>query len=124
MKTRRGSAKRRSAAQWARLVKAWKKSGETAAVFAASRGIAAQTLTWWKWRLSHRADLPHIDEHEEREEMRLVAVQVEPARAAAESPAAWELFTARGAVLRVYAGTVSSELVAVVQAIVSGEERR
>jgi hypothetical protein len=106
------------------LVKAWKKSGETAAVFAASRGVASQTLTWWKWRLSHRADLPHVDEADECDEMRLVAVQVEPARARAEATAAWELLTARGDVLRVYAGTVSSELVAVVQALVSGEERR
>ena len=64
------------------------KSGETAAVFAASRGVAAQTLTWWKWRLSHRADLARVDEHAEREEMRLVAVQVEPPRAGAEAPAA------------------------------------
>lgn len=124
MKTRRGSAKRRSAAQWARLVKAWKKSGETAAEFAASRGVTGQTLTWWKWRLSHRADLTRVDEPAEREEMRLVAVQVEPPRAGAEATAAWELITARGDILRVYAGTASSELVAVVQVIVSGEERR
>jgi len=106
------------------LVKAWTKSGETAAVFAASRGVASQTLTWWKWRLSHRADLPRVDEDDEREEMRLVAVQVEPPHTKAEATAAWELLTARGDVLRVYGGTVSSELVAVVQALVSGEERR
>jgi hypothetical protein len=106
------------------LVKAWKASGERAAVFAASRGVAPSTLTWWKWRLSHGADLPRVDEHDEREAMRLVAVQVEPARTGAEAPAAWELLTARGDVLRVYAGTESSELVAVVQAIVSGEGRR
>jgi hypothetical protein len=106
------------------LVKAWKASGESAAVFAASRGVAPQTLTWWKWRLSHRAEPPRVDEHDERAEMRLVAVQVEPPRAGAEATAAWEFITGRGDVLRVYAGTVSSELVAVVQAIVSGEERR
>ena len=93
-------------------------------MFAASRGVAAQTLTWWKWRLSHRADLPQVDEYDERDEMRLVTVQVEPPRARAEATAASEIISARGDVLRVYAGTVSSELVAVVQAIVSGEERR
>lgn len=105
-------------------MKAWKESGESAAAFAASRGVAASTLTWWKWRLSHHADPPRVDKPDKLEEMRLVAVQVEPPHAGAEAPAAWELISRRGDVLRVYAGTVSSELVAVVQAIVSGEERR
>jgi hypothetical protein len=37
---------------------------------------------------------------------------------------AWEVISARGDVLRVYAGSCSPELVAVVRALVKGEEER
>lgn len=36
-----------SRAEWARHVAAWRKSGRTAEVFAAGRGLNARTLRWW-----------------------------------------------------------------------------
>lgn len=48
----RGHAKaaRRSAAEWADEVAAWKRSGSSARAYALQRGISASTLTWWSSR--------------------------------------------------------------------------
>lgn len=43
-------APRRSAAEWAAEVAAWKGSGETTTEYAQSRGISAATLAWWSSR--------------------------------------------------------------------------
>ena len=44
-------AVRRSAAQWARLVKKWKRSGETATEFGARVRVKPASLHSWRWRL-------------------------------------------------------------------------
>ncbi len=44
--------RRATAKQWQARVEAWKRSGETAAQFAATRGLKAQQLRWWSWKLS------------------------------------------------------------------------
>jgi transposase len=36
---------------WARRVERWRRSGLTAEQFAASEGVNARTLAFWKWRL-------------------------------------------------------------------------
>ena len=41
--------------QWAKRVEQWKQSGLTAREFARRRGLAARSLSWWKWRLSSAA---------------------------------------------------------------------
>ena len=46
----RAKAARRSAAEWAEEVAAWKCSGKTAPEYARVRGISAATLTWWSCR--------------------------------------------------------------------------
>lgn len=53
----RGHAKaaRRSAAEWAEEVAAWKRSGSSARAYALGRGISASTLAWW----SSRGDTGH-----------------------------------------------------------------
>ena len=119
MGVRKKSSARRSAAQWALLLKAWEKSGETAKAFAKARGIAPRSLAWWKWRLRNQPPGPTRNAPQE---MRLVGVQVEPPPGRAEAPsapAAWELVTARGDVLRVYPGTACSDILDVIQAIAS-----
>jgi transposase-like protein len=40
---------------WAKRVRQWLESGQTAADFAASHGINPRTLTYWKWRLGREA---------------------------------------------------------------------
>jgi hypothetical protein len=47
--------RRRNATEWAKLVSAWRSSGETADAFAARAGTRATTLAWWSSELSRRA---------------------------------------------------------------------
>ena len=47
-----------SAEQWRERVEAWVASGKTAEAFAASRGIDARQLAWWKWRLARDGRAP------------------------------------------------------------------
>jgi hypothetical protein len=46
---------RTSRETWAKRVERWKDSGLTAKEYAAELGINAQSLSWWKWRLSSEA---------------------------------------------------------------------
>ena len=41
-------AQRRSEVEWERLVCEWKRSGLTAAEFAAKRRVRKETLVWWR----------------------------------------------------------------------------
>ena len=50
MKQRKGTT-RRTAAEWADEVRAWRRSGKTAAGYARRRGFKATTLSWWAWKL-------------------------------------------------------------------------
>ncbi len=43
---------RASAAEWAKRVKRWRRSGLTAKAYAAKYGLKASTLTYWSWRLT------------------------------------------------------------------------
>ena len=114
--------RRQSAREWARLVEAWKKSGETAPDFAASHGVKPGRLTWWKWKLTARTSAP-------AEDLRLVAVQIappatDPTTATESTSPAWEIASAHGDVLRVYRGIAPAELAAVLSALrTSGEQR-
>ncbi len=44
-------AVRKNASQWAKLVKKWKRSGETAAEFGAKAKVQPAALHSWRWRL-------------------------------------------------------------------------
>jgi len=114
--------RRQSGREWARLVEAWKKSGETAADFAAAHGVKPGRLTWWKWKLAARAAAP-------AEELRLVAVEIAqaataPATATELTSLSWEIASAHGDVLRVYRSIAPAELAAVLSVLcASGEQR-
>jgi len=106
------------------LVEAWKKSGESAADFAAAHGVRTGRLTWWNWKLTGRTAAP-------TEDLRLVAVEIAPAATAPASATAaeitspaWEITSARGEVLRVYRNIAPAELAAVLSALrISGDHR-
>ncbi len=118
MGDRTRTPRRRSAREWGRLVAAWKKSGKSAADFAAARGVKPGTLAWWKWKLTSRAAAP-------AEDLRLIAVEIEPAATERENTSpAWEFTSAHGEVLRVYRGIAPAELAAVLSALRASGERR
>lgn len=124
MRAQKTASQRRTAKQWALLVKRWRQSGKSAEEFASSRGIKARTLRWWGWRLGREEPSPTPAE---TSEMSLVEVQLErreTRRARAEGDTAWELVTVRGDVLRVYAGTPSRDVLEIVHALASGKDGR
>ena len=45
------TAGRRSRAEWVKLVAEFEKSDDSASGFASSRGLKANTLGWWRWKL-------------------------------------------------------------------------
>ena len=110
--------RRQSAGEWARLIEAWKKSGETAVDFAAAHGVKSGRLTWWKWKQTARTAAPS-------EDLRLVTVEIAPtATATASMSPAWEITSACGDALRVYRSIAPAELAAVLSALrTSGEQR-
>lgn len=111
MGTKNG-ARRRSAAEWAELIESWEKSGLGAAAFARSRGIAASTLSWWKWQLSKRK--------RSRTAPRLVELEVVPEISGATDPV-WELRTAKGHVLSVHGRLPPEELREVIAVLLEAE---
>ena len=115
--------RRRTRAQWRRLVSSWRRGGQTAEEFAKERGVVEATLRWWAWRLAQDGEL----EIGARGPVGLVPVRVVEAdggtstgmaRNDARPAVAWMLRTSRGE-LRVYARThCNDELRAAVAALV------
>jgi len=86
-----------SRAEWSQRVALWKRSGQTAATFAAAHGFSARSLLWWSSTL--RRDVP---DGKPVAFAPLVAV-ASPTRAAA-APSAFELVLRSGLVVRVPEG--------------------
>lgn len=82
--------RRRTAQDWARLVEAWERSGQSARVFGEAHGVAPERLPWWRWHLGRKRTGPRLE---------LVEVEVERDGVGA----GWELRSASGDVLRVEA---------------------
>lgn len=105
---------RRSAGEWSRLIELWRRSGESAKVFAASRKLSARTLTWWKWNLSNLKS----------EALRLVPLEITPEQNSNEdSSGAWEITSAAGHVLRVRDTIATEDLEVVLKAIFAAGRR-
>ena len=47
-------------AEWARLSRAWERSGQTQAEFCGSRGIELGTFRWWRWRLGREPEKTRV----------------------------------------------------------------
>ena len=116
------TAGRRSAKEWAALVRAWKRSGETAAQFAESRALSPRTLAWWKWRLKQgdaTAAVPSA--------VQLVPVRVSDdvrAHCDIEGELAWELEGPAGHVLRVRGRAAARALGEALAIVERGGRRR
>ena len=67
-----GKAPRRSAAEWAEEVVAWKRSGSSARAYALGRGISASTLAWWSSRgeTGHTVSLASVSPSSRRTRVR------------------------------------------------------
>ena len=91
-------------------------SGLSPEDFAASCGVSASRLRWWKWHLGAvRKSPPAL-----ADKLRLVPVVVEPSTAPTAPPPAvpaWELCTSRGDVLRVYSAIAPTEIQAALSAL-------
>jgi hypothetical protein len=110
--------RRRSAKEWQKLVRAWRRSGLPAGEFAAHHGVKAQTLSWWRWQLgAERVRRPAKRKVAKRRAPRLVAVEVSgPSSGAGDrSTPTWELVMASGHTLRAYRGAERAELLAVAE---------
>ena len=77
-------AKRRTASDWAGLVERWKRSGRGAVEFAASAGVSAGQLRWWKWHLAKDVQRP-------APKSAMVRVEVRGPRATVMTPAPIEI---------------------------------
>ena len=116
---------RRSAREWSRLVRAWKRSGVGRAEFAATHGVAAATLSWWRWRLERERSAAAEQSDVDTSSVKLVRVEVQDENAE-DVPArvAWELVAPSGHTLRVYAGGSAETLRAAIELLVRGDGER
>jgi hypothetical protein len=108
-----GIVVRRTHREWARLVRKWQRSGQSARAFGAAHGVNPRTLTWWKWRLGSDSDGVHPPAGPPR----LVPVDVvdegaERARVTVDG-SSWELTTASGERLAVRGRLTGADLAAV-----------
>jgi len=122
--------KRRDAQEWSRLVRKWKRSGLGRAEFAARHGVAASTLSWWKWRLdrahAHAAAAATTTRREQDSSaVKLVRVELGGGETE-EAPArlAWELESPSGHTLRVYEGAGGESLRAAIEMLSRSESER
>ena len=121
--------RRRSSAKWAQIVDEWRGSGLTVKDFAASRGIPARRLSWWRWHFGLEGSVTPAPPSR----LRLVPVDVAPPMPVPSTPLptpsapavpAWELTTARGDVLRVYQAADRAALDAALSAMLPRGDRR
>ena len=118
-------SKRRTAAQWAEVVKRWKDSGLSSKDFAKREGLNARTLVWWSSELRRRgkrkrpARPPRRRSSAAFSEVRVVQRSTpQPAAPAAGAPASSiEVQSRSGRVVRAV-GAVDREALATVLEVV------
>lgn len=138
----RTSGRRRSAAEWSKLVAAWKRTGKSASEFATPRGIVPNTLAWWRWHLARQSKQSgsaletavrrrtvrkrSARRVESRPGPRLVAVEVSPELEERDRShhVAWEVESTRGCVLRVRTSISSPELERVLAVMTAEDSTR
>ena len=120
MGNRQTKARRRSASEWQREVRRWRRSGLSSREYAERNGINANTLLCWSSKLG-AAGAP---ESEGDHGLRLVEVDVVEDGDTVEvdeTPlAGWELRSAAGHVLRVAGPLTQAHVEAVVAAMLEG----
>lgn len=119
---------RRSAREWAALIREFERSGESAASFARKRGIRKETFTWWRWHLSRGSSGAGLAPKRERAaRVQLVAVEPVPDRerpdVSEHGALAWEVIAPSGHVLRVYQRDSLDVLRAALSVVARGRRR-
>jgi hypothetical protein len=100
---------RRSAQDWARLIREFERSGQRLGAFAAARGIRPETLSWWRWRLGRKQKAGQGPKKPAR--VRLVSVEAtESMDGATFERVVCELVTPSGYTLRVFDVTAVTEV--------------
>lgn len=117
-------ARRRSAAEWGRLIREQEQSGQTATAFARARGIRPDTLKWWRWRLGQKPKAKRSAR--KAPSVKLISVQpIDDGRAAGGNTPTpvWELVAPTGHELRVYDRAGLGVLRAALIAVTGGRRR-
>jgi len=119
-----GMAERRSAAEWARVVRRWRRSGSSTAEFAAAEGVKPSTLSWWAWKLGlseRRQTTPDSNRPRDAKALQLVPVQVVTTTPVVAPEAAVEIAIGTR-VVRVRSGFDRETFAAVLEVLAEGDE--
>lgn len=126
--TKDTQAKRRTAAQWAEVVKRWKESELSSGAFAKREGLNARTLVWWSSELRRRGKGKQRTRRSRRSSPAFSDVRVvqqptaQPAAAASEPVSSIEVQSRSGRVVRAV-GAVDREALAVLRCRPSDSDR-
>jgi hypothetical protein len=116
---------RRTADDWARLLRELDRSDLSAEQFARARGIRPDTLKWWRWRLGHSAK----GGAKRRGSASVKLLAVKPVAESAPrdhrdfAAPVWELVAPSGYELRVYDRSGLAVLKAALFAVAGGRRR-
>lgn len=102
---KRRATGRRTAEDWQREIRRWRRSGLTGREYARERGLKVTTLSWWAWKLRRDGQAGTVDA------VTLLPVEVVDEEALTSAGVAWEVITAAGDRMR-GDGTVAPELAA------------
>lgn len=97
---------------WGKRVERWRRSGLTAAQFAAREGVNPHTLAYWKWKLRQGEEPPQRRERDASEAVRAADfVELAAPRAEVAAPApAFEVVLVHGYRVRIADGFASDAL--------------
>ena len=102
-------AKKVRAAEWAKRVERWQRSGLSAAAYGAREGIPGDQLSWWKWHLGRRAAVPRGEVAPDK--VRFVPARVVERVAPTRSGGQVEVVLSNGRLVRIV-GAVDPKLLA------------
>jgi transposase len=108
-------AKKVRAAEWAKRVERWQRSGLSAAEFGAREGIVGEQLSWWKWHLGRRAAAAQGSPAPGK--MRFVPARIVQHAAPAGSDSRVEVVLTNGRVVRIVGAVDAKVLTETIQVI-------
>ena len=65
------------AREWEARVRAWERSGESAAVWCRANSVVVGTFSWWRWRLASRGTACEFVEVDVRNDVEPTPIEVE-----------------------------------------------
>jgi transposase len=109
-------AKKIRAAEWAKRVERWQRSGLSAAEFGVREGLSGEQLSWWKWHLARKAAAAKGSLGLAK--MRFVPARIVEQSAPARSDSRVEVVLTNGRVMRIVGAVdvkVLTELIQVIE---------